>query len=86
MPYIKSKLDRRILNAIAEAEAENLAPDGRLNYFLFKLMLVRREMEGESYQFYKNYRAELLEAAAEIKRRHMDIYEDKKKELNGDVE
>jgi len=86
MPYIPNKNDRAELNEIIDDAKYSLAPDGRLNYFLFKLMLARRGIEGESYQFYKNYRAELQECAAEIKRRHMDPYEDRKKEENGDVE
>ena len=48
-------------------------------------MLHRRRIEGESYGFYKNYRAELLECAAEIKRRYQDKYENMKLNENGDV-
>lgn len=85
MPYIESKRDRSIIDEIADDAQFDLVPDGRLNYFLFKLMLLRKEREGESYQFYKNFRAELKECAAEIKRRYMNKYEDKKIEKNGDV-
>ena len=84
MPYIPKK-ERPIIDEIIDDAKFDLSPDGKLNYFLFKLMLARREIEGESYQFYKNYRAELKECAAEIKRRYMDGYEDKKIEENGDV-
>ena len=85
MPYIKQE-QRRVLDDIIEDAEFDLAPDGRLNYFLFKLMIQRRQIEGESYQFYKNYCAELRACAREIERRHMAQYEDKKKIESGDVE
>ena len=84
MPYIK-KEQRAIIDEIVDDAKYGLQADGKLNYFLFKLMLRRREIEGESYQFYKNYRAELKECAAEVKRRYMDGYEDEKIKQNGDV-
>jgi len=85
VPYIK-KEQRPVLDEIVDDAMYDLAPDGRLNYMLFKLMLRRRKIEGESYQFYKNYRSELLECAAEIKRRYQNKYENQKINQNGDVE
>ena len=67
MPYIPQE-QRKVLDEIIDDAEFDLVPDGKLNYFLFKLMLRRRKIEGESYQFYKNYRAELLECAAEIEK------------------
>jgi hypothetical protein len=85
MPYIK-KEKRPVLDEIIDDAEFDLVPDGRLNYFLFKLMLCRRRIEGESYQFYKNYCAELRACAREIERRYMNKYESQKINQNGDVE
>lgn len=85
MPYIK-KEQRPVLDEIIDDAEFDLVPDGRLNYFLFKLMLRRRKIEGESYKFYKNYCAELRACAAEIERRYMNKYESQKINLNGDVD
>jgi hypothetical protein len=85
VPYIPQKL-RPSLDAIIDDAEFDLAPDGRLNYFLFKLMLRRRKIEGESYKFYKNYCAELRACATEIERRYMNKYESQKINKNGDVE
>jgi len=84
MPYIK-KEKRPVLDEIVDDAEYDLVPDGRLNYMLFKLMLRRRKIEGESYNFYKNYCAELRACAAEIERRYMNKYENQKINLNGDV-
>ena len=85
IPYIKQE-QRKVLDEIIDDAEYDLIPDGKLNYFLFKLMLRRRKIEGASYGFYKNYRAELLECAAEIKRRYQDKYENMKLNENGDVD
>ena len=85
MPYIK-KEQRPVLDEIVDDARYDLAPDGKLNYFLFKLMLSRRQIEGESYEFYKNYCAELESCAREIRRRYMNKYENQKLNQNGDVE
>lgn len=85
MPYIK-KLARKIIDEIVDDAHFSVAANGSLNYFLVKLMLVRRKLEGESYTFYKNYIGELEMAQAEIYRRYVAPYEDKKMKENGDVE
>jgi len=85
IPYIK-KEQRPVLDEIVDDAMFDLVPDGKLNYFLFKLMLSRRTIEGESYKFYRNYCAELRACAREIERRYMNKYENMKINLNGDVE
>ena len=85
MPYIERRL-RHLLDDIIDDAEFDLVPDGRLNYFLFKLMLRRRKTEGESYKFYKNYCAELECCVREIRRRYMNKYENQKLNQYGDVE
>ena len=85
MPYIK-KEQRPVLDAIVDDARFDLVPDGKLNYFLFKLMLSRRKIEGESYLFYRNYCSELRACAREIERRYMNKYENMKINQNGDVD
>jgi hypothetical protein len=84
MPYIP-KLARKIIDEIVNDAHFSVAANGSLNYFLVKLMLVRRKLEGESYTFYKNYLGELEAAKLEIYRRYVAPYEDKKMKENGDV-
>lgn len=96
MPYV-IKEKRPVLDIIVQAMARvydvpkgpyysdgsKLKADGDLNYILFAFC--KRHVK-PSYNNYKNFRAELLESAGEIKRRLLDPYEDQKKEENGDVE
>ena len=85
MPYIK-RIARKIIDEIVGDAHFSVAANGSLNYFLVKLMLTRRKLEGESYTFYKNYLGELEMAQTEIYRRYVAPYEDKKMRENGDVE
>lgn len=85
MPFIKRKY-RHVLDDILDDAEFDLVPDGKLNYFLCCLMLRRRKIEGESYAFYKNFIAELRDAADEISDLYKLPYEKKKREINGDVE
>lgn len=75
-----------MIDEIVDDAHFSVAANGSLNYFLVKLMLVRRKLEGESYTFYKNYLGELEMAKQEIYRRYVAPYEDKKIKENGDVE
>ena len=84
MPYIK-QIARKMIDEIVNGARFSIAANGNLNYFLVKLMLVRRKLEGESYTFYKNYIGELEMAQAEIYRRYVIPYEEKKIKENGDV-
>lgn len=84
IPYIKQE-QRKVLDEIVDDAEYDLVPNGKLNYFLFKLMLRRRKIEGESYQFYKSYCAELECCVREIRRRYMNKYENQKINENGDI-
>jgi len=85
MPFIK-QIIRPAIDKIVNENWFFLPHNGPLNYFLVKLMLRRRKQEGESYQFYKCYIAELRDAADEIFQLYQLPYEMKKKEENGDIE
>ncbi len=85
MPFIPKK-DRPILDEILDDAEFSLIPDGKLNYFLCCLMLRRRKIEGESYKFYKNFIAELRDAADEISDLYKLPYEKRKRKINGDIE
>lgn len=85
MPFILRK-DRHVLDDILDDAEFDLKPDGKLNYFLCCLMLRRRKIEGESYRFYKNYIAELRDAADEIFNLYQLPYELKKRKENGGIE
>lgn len=82
MPYIKQS-DRLEMDKVVDVMKDNgVAPDGKLNYVLFKLC---KETVNPSYNNYKNFIAELNECAAEIRRRMLSPYEDEKIKENGDV-
>ena len=97
MPYVV-KEKRPVLDIIVQSMARvydvpkgvdehytdgsSLKADGDLNHILFAFC--KRHVK-PSYNNYKNFRGELLECAAEIKRRLLDPYEDGKILENGDV-
>ena len=82
MPYIK-KSHRPKMNYVVDVmRKEQVYPDGKLNYVLFKYC---KETIIPSYNNYKNYIAELNECAEEIRRRFLAPYEDEKIKENGDV-
>ena len=81
MPYVKQEKRPHLDPLVDLMVALDIKADGDLNYVLFKYA---RRIE-PSYNRLKNYRAELHEAAAEIKRRMLDPYEDQKIIENGDV-
>ena len=82
MPYIEQK-KRFALDKIVEEmlDAGLNAPNGNLNYVLFKLAKIIQP----SYNNYKNYIGELNECVAEIRRKILGPYEDKKEQENGQV-
>ena len=82
MPYIKQ--DRRdeldgIVDLMNEMDVE---ADGDLNYILFKYC---KKHVRPSYKNYRDFCGELSECVAEIRRRLVAPYEDKKIMENGDV-
>ena len=82
MPYVlqekRKKLDK-VVDAMVEAD---IKVDGDLNYILFKFCKYNIK---PGYSNYKNYCAELNEAAREIHRVLLGPYEETAKERNGDV-
>lgn len=87
MPYIKDKLERMFLDSLVKTfllNDDNIT--GRLNYFIFKLAKDYIQIHGESYANYQKLIGELECAKAEIQRRMIAPYEDKKIKENGDVE
>jgi hypothetical protein len=82
MPYIKIEKRPRLDPIVDLMAAVGIQADGDLNYVLFAFC--RRHLT-PSYSCYKNFRAELREAEAEIKRRLQDPYEDEQCKNNGDV-
>lgn len=81
MPYIKQER-RALLDDAIQVLGTNLKFDGDLNYVLFALC--KRYVE-PSYNNYKNFIGELSECSAEIRRRLLAPYEDKKITESGDV-
>jgi hypothetical protein len=83
MPYIADKGRRKALDVIVrEMEYAGVKADGDLNYILYKFA---KYHVGHSYNDLKNFRGELEETRAEIKRRILEPLEDKKIEENGDI-
>lgn len=82
MPYVKQERRPELDKVVKSMIDANVVADGDLNYILFKFC---RYNVKESYNSYKNYIGELHEAAAEIRRRILAPYEDKKIEENQDV-
>jgi hypothetical protein len=84
MPYIL-KEDRGWIDGIVSrflVEIKHRGMTGNLNYFLFKLA----KWTCKSYSDYQQFIGELECAKLEIYRRLASPYEDKKIEINGDVE
>ena len=80
MPYIDEGR-RAYLNFIVDELESRVHYAGELNYILFAF--ARRLTPG--YRAYRDYLGELNECVAEIRRRMVAPYEDKKIEENDDV-
>jgi hypothetical protein len=83
MPYIEDQVIRDSLDKLIDDNDGILTANGNLNYFLFALC--KRTVK-PSYNNYKNFLGELAECSAEIRRRLLAPYEDKKINENGDVD
>jgi hypothetical protein len=82
MPYIK-KEERASKDKIVKVMVdENIVANGDLNYVLFKYCKYHIP---ESYNNIKNYCGELNECVAEIRRKLLANYEDKKIIENSEV-
>lgn len=82
MPYVKEEARPELDKIVAEMAWQGIKANGDLNYILFKYCKYNVE---PSYNNYKNFMAELNEAAEEIRRRILAPYEDTKIVENGDV-
>ena len=82
MPYILQKHRKRCEHVLKIMKRENIQPEGDLNYILYAFC--KRNVK-PSYNNYKNFLGELTECCAEIRRRLLAPYEDKKIKENGDV-
>jgi len=81
MPYVEKYL-RKELDVIVGEMSYAIKVDGDLNYVLFKFC---KNHVHPSYSEYKNFIGELNECVAEIRRRLLAPYENKKIIDNGDV-
>lgn len=82
MPYIKQEKRPALDRIVSEMWVAGVEANGDLNYLLFAYC---KRCITPSYNNYKNFIGELNECAAEIRRRLLADYEDKKIETNGDV-
>jgi hypothetical protein len=83
MPYVE-QYKRPELDEVVDFMIMNgVRPDGSINYVLFKLC---KKTIVPSYMNYRDFIAELNEAAAEIRRRFLVPHEDRKIIENGDVD
>jgi len=82
MPYIKKEQRASKDKIVTVMVEENIQANGDLNYVLFKYCKYHIP---ESYNNYKNYCGELSECVAEIRRKLLAKYEEKKEKENGGV-
>lgn len=85
MPYIKS-IDRKILDPLIEALADQISVGGELNYAITQLclgFLARRGLP--NYRILSEVIGHLESAKLEFYRRAVAPYEDQKIAENGDV-
>jgi hypothetical protein len=82
MPYIKKEYRHKMDVVVANMIENGVLPDGKLNYVLYKFCKMTVQ---PGYNSYKNFLGEIEECVAEIRRRLLAPYEDKKIQENGDV-
>lgn len=82
MPYVVDEKRAALDEVVRLMAAHNIKADGDLNYVLFKYC---KYFVKPSYNNYKNFLGELDECRAEIRRKLLAKYEDKKIEENGDI-
>jgi len=81
MPYIENKEDRHAIDKLIESNIITLNRRGSLNYLLCKLFLSKEI----NYKRARDFIGEIECAKAEIYRRWIAPYEDKKIKDNGDI-
>jgi len=82
MPYVEQKIRPDLDEIIRLMYEKDIKVNGDLNYILFAFC--KRHVP-PGYSNYKNFIGELNETGAEIRRRLLAKYEDKKIIENGDV-
>jgi hypothetical protein len=82
MPYVVQER-RAVLDKVVDAMIKaNIKADGDLNYVLFRYCKYNIEPR---YNSIKNFNGELNEAAAEIRRKILGPYEERKEIENGGI-
>lgn len=85
MPYIEPIQRERFKMLINLMETVEIRNSGELNYLITNLLHEYIRQNGESYQKYNDCVGSLEGAKLELYRRHIQFYENKKIEENGDV-
>ena len=82
MPYIKQEERPKMDYIVASMIESGVKADGKLNYVLCRLCKLTVK---PSYNNYKNYIAELTEAAEHIRVKYLNPYEIERANSNGDI-
>lgn len=82
MPYVKQEKRPELDKIVSWMCAAGIKADGDLNYILFKFC---KYYIPKDYNSIKNFNGELEEAVAEIRRKILAPYEEKKKDENGPI-
>lgn len=82
MPYVEQKIRPDLDKIIKLMYEKDIKANGDLNYILFAFC---KRYISPGYSNYKNFIGELNECVAEIRRRLLAKYEEKKIVENGDV-
>ena len=85
MPYIEKNrrriFDERLEGIMYSCHVEK----GDLTYCIYKLGLEYMKSHKKNYQNISDAVAAMNDSAAEFRRRHLNLYEDTKIKLNGDI-
>jgi len=88
MPYIKKEERDKYEPTLSELKSliESATPKGNLTYLLYAISLDFIKKGGKSYTNISTAISCLNDAAEEMRRKHLNPYEDKKILENGDIE
>jgi len=88
MPYIKSEERKKYEPKLSEITQliNSEMPKGNLTYLLYAISLDFIKKKGESYTNISTAISCLNDAAEELRRKHLNPYEDEKIRENGDIE
>jgi len=85
MPYISFEL-REVINEYLAGIGNNISTAGELNYCFTVLMKYYLKKNNKSYKTLNDCIGVLEAAKLEFYRREVSIYEDLKKDINGDIQ